>query len=57
MLGFLRHNFHPARIYLGDAGSLFLGFMVGALAMVGSYTDHNRLGLVTPTIIMGVPGM
>lgn len=55
MLGFLRHNFSPARIYLGDAGSLFLGFMVGALAMVGSYTDHNRLGLVTPTIIMGVP--
>ncbi len=55
MLGFLRYNFSPARMYLGDAGSMFLGLMLGALAMIGSYTDHNYAGVVAPAIILGVP--
>src|SRR5947208_4485277 len=37
ILGFLRHNFHPATIYLGDAGSLFIGFMLPALSMHTAY--------------------
>jgi len=55
LLGFLRHNFSPATIYLGDAGSMFLGMMLGSLAMIGSYTDRNNLGCLAPVIILGVP--
>lgn len=55
LLGFLRHNFVPARIYLGDAGSMFIGLMLGALAMVGSYTEKNNLGCLAPLIILGIP--
>jgi UDP-GlcNAc:undecaprenyl-phosphate GlcNAc-1-phosphate transferase len=55
MLGFLRYNFHPARIYLGDAGSLFLGLMLGALAMIGQYTHHHDVSLLAPMLILGVP--
>jgi len=55
LLGFIRYNFNPARIYLGDAGSMFLGLMIGALAMVGSYTDKNVLGFLAPAVILGIP--
>lgn len=55
LLGFLRFNFVPARIYLGDMGSLFLGCMVGSLCMIGSYTANNRLGFLIPIVILGVP--
>ena len=55
--GFLVYNFSPAKIYLGDAGSLFLGLMLGALAMVGSYTERSNLGLFAPVLILGLPLM
>lgn len=55
LIGFLRSNFHPARIYLGDAGSLFLGLMLGALAMIGKYTAVNPVAVLTPVLILGVP--
>jgi len=54
-LGFLFYNFQPAKIYLGDSGSMFLGLMLGALAMIGSYTIKHRLGLFAPLLILGVP--
>jgi len=54
-LGFLRHNFEPARIYMGDTGSLFLGLMLGALAMDNAYTHHSRFGALAPALILGVP--
>lgn len=54
-LGFLGFNRPPARIYLGDAGSMFLGFMLGALAMTGHYTFNHRLAAVAPLVILGVP--
>ncbi|HEX9637894.1 MAG TPA: MraY family glycosyltransferase [Acidobacteriota bacterium] len=53
--GFLRYNWHPAKIYLGDAGSLFLGLTLGALAMQGSYTHHNTVAALAPAILLGVP--
>lgn len=53
--GFLRLNFEPARIYMGDAGSLFLGLMLGALAMDNAYTAVNDLAAVAPALILGVP--
>ncbi|MCI0567319.1 MAG: undecaprenyl/decaprenyl-phosphate alpha-N-acetylglucosaminyl 1-phosphate transferase [Acidobacteria bacterium] len=55
LAGFLRYNFEPARIYLGDTGSLFLGLMLGALAMNNSYTSRNLVASVSPVVILGVP--
>lgn len=55
ILGFLRWNMPHARIYLGDAGSLFIGLMIGALAMIGSYTDKNLVATLAPVLILGVP--
>ncbi|MCP3979085.1 MAG: undecaprenyl/decaprenyl-phosphate alpha-N-acetylglucosaminyl 1-phosphate transferase [bacterium] len=54
-LGFLRYNFQPARIFMGDTGSMFLGLVLGALAMDTAYTQHNRLAAVAPALILGVP--
>lgn len=54
-LGFLRYNFEPARIYMGDAGSMFIGLMLGALAMINAYTDRNRVAALAPALILGVP--
>jgi UDP-GlcNAc:undecaprenyl-phosphate GlcNAc-1-phosphate transferase len=55
LLGFLRSNFYPATIYLGDCGSLFVGLTLGALAMVMDYTAHNPLGWLAPLYILAVP--
>lgn len=55
LAGFLRYNFQPARIYLGDTGSLFIGLNLGALAMIGRYTEHNNIGVLVPLVILGVP--
>jgi len=54
-LGFLRYNFFPAKIYMGDAGSLFLGFVMAALAIGTSYTAVNRIALFAPILILGIP--
>ncbi|MGH7820774.1 MAG: MraY family glycosyltransferase, partial [Candidatus Binatia bacterium] len=55
LFGFLRYNFRPARIYLGDSGSLFIGLTLSSLAMNGHYTTHNPVGMVVPVMILGVP--
>jgi UDP-GlcNAc:undecaprenyl-phosphate GlcNAc-1-phosphate transferase len=55
LLGFLRFNFHPAVIYLGDCGSLFIGLTLGALAMVMDYTSYNDLGFVAPLYFLALP--
>ncbi len=54
-VGFLRHNFQPARIYLGDTGSLFIGFMLAALSMNAGYTRINLLAVISPVLILGIP--
>jgi UDP-GlcNAc:undecaprenyl-phosphate GlcNAc-1-phosphate transferase len=55
ILGFLPYNVRPARIYLGDAGSLFIGLMVGAMAMVGRYTQVSPAGALAPVVILALP--
>lgn len=58
LIGFLRYNFNPARIYMGDTGSMFLGFTLAALSIgntVGSYTKTNFFGFIAPVLILGVP--
>ncbi|MCK5690611.1 undecaprenyl/decaprenyl-phosphate alpha-N-acetylglucosaminyl 1-phosphate transferase [Myxococcota bacterium] len=54
-LGFFRYNKAPASIYLGDAGSLFIGFMLGSLALIGAYTARGPLGAAAPLMILFVP--
>jgi UDP-GlcNAc:undecaprenyl-phosphate GlcNAc-1-phosphate transferase len=55
LLGFRQYNTAPARIYMGDTGSLFAGFLLGALAMVNHYTIEHRLGAVVPLLVLAVP--
>jgi UDP-GlcNAc:undecaprenyl-phosphate GlcNAc-1-phosphate transferase len=55
LLGFLKYNYQPARIYLGDAGSLFIGFMLGALSMVEKYATVNPVAVLAPVLILGIP--
>lgn len=54
ILGFFPYNYHPAIIYLGDTGSLFLGFMIAVLALQG-LKNATAVAIVTPIIILGVP--
>ncbi len=54
LLGFLPYNFFPARIFLGDSGSLMLGFMLAALMLRGTTTQAGTVSLVAP-IILGLP--
>ncbi|MBS8265765.1 undecaprenyl/decaprenyl-phosphate alpha-N-acetylglucosaminyl 1-phosphate transferase [Mesobacillus boroniphilus] len=53
-LGFLVHNFHPAKIFLGDTGSLFLGFIISVLSLLG-FKNVTFISLIVPVIILGVP--
>lgn len=52
--GFLPYNYHPAIIYLGDTGALFIGFMIGVLSLQG-LKNSTAVAVVTPMIILGVP--
>lgn len=54
-LGFLPHNFHPARQFMGDAGSLFLGFLMGALTLTSSTKAPALLTMLIPLVAMGMP--
>jgi UDP-GlcNAc:undecaprenyl-phosphate GlcNAc-1-phosphate transferase len=55
LLGFLRFNFAPATIYLGDTGSLFLGFFLAALAIHTSQKSSTLLAIVVPFVAFGLP--
>jgi UDP-GlcNAc:undecaprenyl-phosphate/decaprenyl-phosphate GlcNAc-1-phosphate transferase len=56
-LGFLTLNFHPARIFMGDAGSMFLGFFLAGLSTIGRAPDSRVTisVLVAPVLVMSVP--
>jgi UDP-GlcNAc:undecaprenyl-phosphate GlcNAc-1-phosphate transferase len=54
-VGFLRYNFHPARIYLGDAGSLLLGFWLAAIAIAAASKTAAATTLILPMMLLGVP--
>ncbi|MGI9428486.1 MAG: MraY family glycosyltransferase, partial [Bythopirellula sp.] len=55
LIGFLRFNFPPASIYLGDAGSMLIGLVVGALAIGGSLKVTATVGLAAPIAIWALP--
>lgn len=54
-LGFLRHNFFPASIFMGDSGSMLLGFVLAAVTVHGVLKSVAAVTLVIPLLIMGVP--
>lgn len=54
-LGFLYHNFYPAKIYMGDTGSNFLGYMIAVISMLGLFKNVALLSFVIPILILAVP--
>lgn len=54
-LGFLLFNFHPAKIFLGDSGSMLLGFLLGALALVSARKAEAAVALLVPVVALGLP--
>ncbi len=54
-IGFLRYNFNPAQIFMGDSGSLTLGFLLGAMAIMGFSKGATVIALVIPVLILGIP--
>ena len=55
VLGFLRFNFNPATIFLGDSGSLFVGFLLSAVAVAGSQKATTTVAVTIPVIAFGLP--
>ena len=55
ILGFLRFNFNPATIFLGDCGSLFIGFMLSALALQGMQKSPTVIAVAIPVVSFGLP--
>ncbi|MGB9197425.1 MAG: MraY family glycosyltransferase, partial [Terriglobales bacterium] len=55
ILGFLRFNFNPATIFLGDSGSLFIGFMLSALALAGAEKAPTFVAVAIPVVSFGLP--
>ncbi len=54
--GFLNYNWYPAKVFLGDSGSTFIGFMLASMAVCGGWATHNPIvGIGTPILILGVP--
>ena len=55
ILGFLRYNFNPASIFLGDSGSLYIGFMLSAVALAGSQKSSTIVAIAIPVVSFGLP--
>ncbi|MGJ9458155.1 glycosyltransferase family 4 protein [Oceanobacillus sp. CF4.6] len=54
-LGFLYHNFYPAKIYMGDVGSNFLGYMVAVISILGLFKNITLFSFIIPIIVLAVP--
>ncbi|MBQ1489930.1 MAG: undecaprenyl/decaprenyl-phosphate alpha-N-acetylglucosaminyl 1-phosphate transferase [Eubacterium sp.] len=54
-IGFLPFNFYPAKIFMGDGGSLFLGFMIAAMSVVGPLKRSTLIAVVVPVLVLGLP--
>lgn len=55
IMGFLKYNFHPAQIFMGDTGALFLGYNLATMAILGLTKSTTVISLFLPIIILGVP--
>lgn len=54
-LAFLFYNFHPAKIFMGDTGALFLGYCISIMSLLGLYKSVTLFSIIIPIIILGVP--
>jgi len=54
-LGFLRFNFAPAQIFMGDSGAMFLGYMLAVISIIGVLKSTIAISLLIPIIVLGVP--
>jgi UDP-GlcNAc:undecaprenyl-phosphate GlcNAc-1-phosphate transferase len=54
-IGFLRHNFFPARIFMGDSGALVLGFLLAAVSVQGLLKTASTVVLLLPLLVLAVP--
>ncbi|GAA0604968.1 MraY family glycosyltransferase [Virgibacillus siamensis] len=54
-LGFLFHNFYPAKIYMGDTGSNFLGYMLAVVSILGLFKNIALFSFIIPVIVLAVP--
>ena len=55
-LGFLVHNFHPAKIFMGDSGSMFLGYIIAVIALLG-FKNITLTSVIIPMLLLAVPIM
>ena len=55
LIGFLRYNFNPASIFLGDSGSLLIGFLLGSYGIIWSQKSATMLGVAAPALALGLP--
>lgn len=56
-LGFLQHNFNPAKIFMGDTGSMFLGYMLAGVSILGMVKSAATIALIVPILALGLPIM
>jgi UDP-GlcNAc:undecaprenyl-phosphate GlcNAc-1-phosphate transferase len=57
ILGFLKYNFHPASIFLGDSGAYFLGFILSVLPLLGGFKGTTTVTILIPILALGLPIM
>jgi len=55
LLGFLMYNFHPAKIFLGDTGSMFLGFALASITLMDNYKTHATVIFLPAVLALGLP--
>lgn len=54
-IGFLYHNFYPAKIFMGDTGALFLGYSIAVVSMLGLFKNVALFSFIIPIIVIAVP--
>jgi len=55
LLGFLPHNFNPARMYLGDSGSMLIGYILAVTAIIGTQKTATAVAVFVPLLVLGLP--
>ena len=54
-IGFLKYNFHPAKVFMGDTGAMFLGYIIAVISLQGLFKNVTMISFIVPVIILGVP--
>lgn len=57
IIGFIRYNFNPASIFMGDTGSMFIGYMLAAISIFGAVKSAATIALLVPAVALGLPIM